>query len=69
MVLAPGSGSVWIDGGEFAPGTYLYALEVNGRIGQARKFSVVPLRHCRAGRLLEGRLVPSIFAPHDVLTR
>ena len=38
--LAPGSGSVWIDGDEFAPGTYLYALEANGRIGQARKFSV-----------------------------
>lgn len=40
VALAPGSGSVWIDGGEFAPGTYLYALEAGGRIGQARKFSV-----------------------------
>jgi len=40
VVLAPGSGSVWIDGNEFAPGTYLYALEVDGRIGKARKFSV-----------------------------
>lgn len=38
--LAPGSGSVWIDGDELAPGTYLYALEASGRIGQARKFSV-----------------------------
>ena len=38
--LAPGSGSVWIDGQELAPGTYLYALEVEGRIGQVRKFSV-----------------------------
>ena len=29
-----------LTGHEFAPGTYLYALEANGRIGQARKFSV-----------------------------
>lgn len=40
VVLAPGGGSVWIDGTEFAPGTYLYALETQGRIGQTRKFSV-----------------------------
>ena len=40
VALAPGSGAVWVDGAEFAPGTYLYALEVNGRIGQARKFNV-----------------------------
>lgn len=38
--LAPGQGSVWIDGQEFAPGTYLYALKSEGRIGQVRKFSV-----------------------------
>ena len=40
VVLSPGNGSVWIDGTEFAPGTYLYALETAGRIGQTRKFSV-----------------------------
>ena len=40
VVLAPGSGSVWIDGTEFAPGTYLYALETAGHISQTRKFSV-----------------------------
>ncbi len=40
VVLSPGSGSVWIDANEFAPGTYLYALESQGRIGQTRKFSV-----------------------------
>ena len=38
--LAPGQGSVWLDGQEFSPGTYLYALESEGRIGQVRKFSV-----------------------------
>jgi hypothetical protein len=38
--LAPGSGSVWIDGTEFAPGVYLYALEAEGQIVQTRKFSV-----------------------------
>lgn len=40
VVLAPGQGAVWVDGADFAPGIYLYALEVNGRIGQARKFNV-----------------------------
>lgn len=38
--LAPGEGSVWFNAQEFAPGTYLYALQVEGRIGQVRKFSV-----------------------------
>lgn len=40
VVLAPGQGAVWVDASDFAPGTYLYALEVHGRIGQARKFNV-----------------------------
>lgn len=40
VVLSPGQGAVWVDGADFAPGTYLYALEVHGRIGQARKFNV-----------------------------
>ena len=40
VVLSPGSGSIWIDGTEFAPGTYLYALETAGHISQVRKFSV-----------------------------
>lgn len=38
--VPPGSGMVWIDGAEFAPGVYLHALEVEGRIVQTRKFSV-----------------------------
>lgn len=38
--LAPGGGSVWIDGNEFAPGVYLHALETEGRVVQTRKFSV-----------------------------
>ena len=40
VLLSPGSGSVWIDANEFAPGTYLYTLESKGRIGHTRKFSV-----------------------------
>ena len=40
VVLAPGQGAVWVDGADFAPGTYLYALETAGHISQARKFSV-----------------------------
>lgn len=40
LVVPPGSGMVWIDGAEFAPGVYLHALEVDGRIVQTRKFSV-----------------------------
>ena len=40
VLLSPGSGSVWIDANEFAPGTYLYTLESQGRIAHTRKFSV-----------------------------
>ncbi|MBL6646298.1 MAG: hypothetical protein ISP55_07590 [Flavobacteriales bacterium] len=38
--LAPGRGMVWMDASEFAPGVYLHALQQNGRILQAHKFSV-----------------------------